>query len=496
MAKNLQELVALMPGCEVSGDINLTITAVTYDSRQAKPGSLFICLTGSKVDGHDYIAQARAGGAVAVLVEKEVNVEPGITVIKVPDTRAAMQAITPFFFDYPSQKLRVIGVTGTNGKTTTTHLIRSILMQAGYKVGLIGTIHTLIGDRTLPVKNTTPDVVDLQGLLAEMVAAGVDYAVMEVSSHALALNRTAGCEFDVGVFTNITRDHLDFHVTFENYIDAKAELFRLIGKPDNVKTGKSAVINTDDPAANHMLREVTYHAITYGVQDKADVTARNINIRADGAKFEAVTAKGIIPLALQITGLFNVYNVLAAIGVALAEGIEPDVIKTALEAFRSVPGRFEIVDVGQPFTVIVDYAHTPDGLENILKTARQFAQRRIIAVFGCGGDRDRTKRPIMGRLAAEYADVVVATSDNPRTEDPVAILKEIEVGIREGIKPGKNYEVIVDRRQAIARALNLAEPQDIVIIAGKGHETYQILKDKTIPFDDREVAREIIREMR
>lgn len=496
MAKQLRELAPVLAGAQISGNIDIAINSITYDSRQVTPGSLFVALGGSKVDGHEFVSAACRQGAVAVLVDKDVAVESGITVIKVPDTRAAMQAVAPFFFDYPSRKMRLIGVTGTNGKTTTTHLIRAVLMAAGYKVGLIGTIHNIIGDKTLPVKNTTPDVIELQALLAEMAAAGVDYVVMEVSSHALALGRVSGTEFDTAVFTNITRDHLDFHITFDNYIDAKAELFRLLSSPGNVKSVKTAVVNADDPAAGLMLKDCSCRQITYGVDKPASLVAQAIDVRANGASFTVNGALGLLPLNLKITGVFNVYNTLAAIGAALAESIDTATVKAALESFDSVAGRFELVDAGQPFTVIVDYAHTPDGLENILKTARQFAKKRIIVVFGCGGDRDRTKRPLMGALAMEYGDVVIATSDNPRSEDPLAILREIEAGMQAGVTATKTYQIIADRREAITAALGMAEPDDVVIIAGKGHETYQILRDKTIDFDDREVAREYIREMR
>lgn len=496
MEKNLTELLALLSTAEVGGDKNKTIKAVAYDSREVVEGTLFICLTGSKVDGHSYINQAYAAGAVAVLVEKPVKAPAGLTVIQVPSTRQAMQAVVPYFFDYPARKLRMIGVTGTNGKTTTTYLIRSILKQAGFRVGISGTIQTLIEDRILPVKNTTPDVVELQTVLAEMVHAGIDYVIMEVSSHALALNRVAGCEFDVGVFTNVTRDHLDFHLTFENYIDAKAELFRLLGRQDGHKGHKAAVINIDDDAGSAMLANTNCRAITYAINQAADIQAQSIDVQAAGARFHVASWLGDFALALKITGIFNVYNVLGAIGAALAEGVDIKLIRQSLESFSSVPGRFELVDEGQDFAVIVDYAHTPDGLENILRTARQFAKRRIIAVFGCGGDRDRTKRPVMGKIAAQMADVVIATSDNPRSEDPDFILTEIEAGIKPELAVNKKYEKIVDRRQAITRALTLAGRDDIVIIAGKGHETYQILKDQTISFDDRQIARQILRGLR
>jgi UDP-N-acetylmuramoyl-L-alanyl-D-glutamate--2,6-diaminopimelate ligase len=497
MTKQLQELIDLLPNAIIQGNTEVLITDLTQDSRKVIAGTLFVCLSGVKNDGHDYIMQAYRQGAVAVLVEKDVdNIPKALTILKVTNTREAMMVIAPYFFEYPSRKLRMIGVTGTNGKTTTTYLIRSILQQAGFKVGVIGTIQNSIGDRVIPTQNTTPDVIDLQKLLAEMVEYRMDYVVMEVSSHALALNRVAGCEFDVGIFTNMTRDHLDFHGTFENYLEAKTKLFQSLSSKDNQKKGKAAIVNADDKAATFILEKTTCKTITYGIHKNVDLQAQNANIQAAGTQFDISGSFGVMPLQLKITGLFNVYNVLSAVGTALSEGIEPHVIKTALEAFQSVPGRFELIDVGQPFSVIVDYAHTPDGLENILKTAQQIATRRIIVVFGCGGDRDKTKRPIMGQLAVKYGNIVIATSDNPRTEDPDSILSEIENGILEVLTAGKVYEKIRDRRQAIERALHLAETDDIVIIAGKGHENYQILKDRTISFDDKEVAKAIIKEMR
>lgn len=501
MAKNLKQLAALLVNPFIRGRLDHTIEAVAHDSRKVVPGTLFFCLTGAHVDGHNFIAEAVRSGAVAVVVERDVPDIPAssATIIKVKDTREAMQAIVPCYFDYPGYKLRMIGVTGTNGKTTTTYLIRDILRQAGHKVGLIGTIQTLIDDKALPIKNTTPDVIELQSTLAEMVSSGMEYAVMEVSSHALALNRVAGCEFDVGIFTNMTQDHLDFHQTFENYIDAKAKLFRGLNQSTNRKTGKTAVINLDDSAGATMAENSDCPIISYAVQHQdAVLTAGKVDVKAAGSSFSIIGPFGDMELTLTITGMFNVYNVLAAVGAALAEKVPPDTIKAALEGFASVPGRFELVKAGQPFTVIVDYAHTPDGLENVLKTAQQFVQGKIIVVFGCGGDRDRTKRPIMGKIAVQYGDVVLATSDNPRSEDPHKILLDIEAGIKEALSadnPGKRYEVIPDRRQAITRAIQLAGPTDVVLIAGKGHETYQILKEKTIDFDDRQVAREVIKEM-
>jgi len=493
MTKKIQELVDLLSDATVQGKTDFSISALAHDSRMVVPGTLFVCLSGFKTDGHNYIMQAYHQGAVAILVEKEVkDIPPGLTVITVADTRVAIRVITPYFFDFPSRKLRMIGITGTNGKTTTTYLLKSILQEAGFKVGVIGTIQNSIGERVIPTKNTTPDVIDLQSLLAEMVASNIDYVVMEVSSHALALERVAGCEFDIGIFTNMTRDHLDFHVTFENYLAAKAKLFQSLTQAGNYKIGKIAIINADDGAADFILSSTACKTITYGINADADLKAEHAEIKATGTRFDIVGSLCHIALQLKITGLFNVYNVLAAVGAALAEGIDSQIIKNALQKFQSVPGRFELVNVNQPFSVIVDYAHTPDGLENVLKTVQQIAKRRIIVVFGCGGDRDRSKRPIMGKLAAEYGDIVIATSDNPRSENPDTILEEIEVGIKVELTEGKVYEKISDRRQAIARALQMADSDDIVIITGKGHENYQILKDRTISFDDKEVVREII----
>ena len=384
--------------------------------------------------------------------------------------------------------MRVVGITGTNGKTTTSYITRAILRKAGYKVGLIGTIQIMIEDEVLPIHNTTPDVVELQHTLAMMRDKGMDYVVMEVSSHALDQNRVAGIEFDTAVFTNLTQDHLDYHKTLENYMLAKAKLFDHVSEK-GCKQGKTAVVNIDDAAGATMLAHAECQHLTYAIEKEADLRATDILVHANGAEFVLHHESfGEMKLSLHITGIFNVYNVMSAVGAALSEHIDASVIKEALEAFTAVPGRFELVKAGQDFSIIVDYAHTPDGVENVLKTARKIAKRRIIAVFGCGGDRDRTKRPIMGRLAAELADVVIATSDNPRTEDPAFILSQVEEGVEEAIGT-KHHELIVDRRQAIYRAVEMAEKDDIVVILGKGHENYQILKDKTIHFDDKEEAR-------
>lgn len=494
MAKLLSQLLEKIDVVQLSGSAEVMIQDVSYDSRAVQDGTLFICLDGAHVDGHSYAAKAVEAGAVAVLAEKEVDVPEGVTVVRVADTHAAMQELVPYFFDYPSRKLRMIGVTGTNGKTTSTYVLRSILQKAGYRVGVIGTIQIMIEDEVLPISNTTPDVVDLQKVLARMVEANIDYVIMEVSSHALALNRVAGCDFNIAMFTNLTQDHLDFHKTLEQYALAKADLFKRLASEKNCKPNRAAVVNLDDKASQVMLEAAQgVKTITYGIHSEADVRATDIRVTGSGTSFTIVGAYGEQKLNLRITGIFNVYNVLGTICAALSENIDWNTIIDSLEAFTSVAGRFELIDGGQSFPIIVDYAHTPDGLENILNTAKEFTKGRIIVVFGCGGDRDRTKRPIMGRIAATLGDVVIATSDNPRTENPDAILEDVEAGILEVLDDNTQYEKIADRRSAIERAITMAQADDVVMIAGKGHETYQILNTGTIHFDDREVAREVVK---
>ena len=486
--KTLEELALLIPNAKIVGNGSVKLTSIEHDSRKCIVGSLFVCFEGAHVDGHSFIDQAIGRGAVAIMTTRtDVSAPDGISILIVPDMLSSLAVIVPYFYDYPSKRMRVIGITGTNGKTTTTYMIRSVLSNAGLKVGLIGTIQIMIGEEMFPIHNTTPNVIDLQHIFVSMVERNVDVVVMEVSSHALAENRVSGVEFDTAVFTNLTQDHLDYHGTMEAYRAAKAKLFDAVSRKGD-KAGKTAVINLDDEAAEFMLEHATCDRITYGVERNADLHAADVDVHSGGMKFKIRGAFGVMNMTLHVTGLFNVYNVLAATGACLAEKVEPELIHHTLEHFKSVPGRFERIYADVPFTVIVDYAHTPDGVENVLTTARQIAKRRVITVFGCGGDRDRTKRPIMGRLAARLSDVVLATSDNPRTEEPTAILDEIEVGIKDAIGD-KPYEKIVDRRAAINRAVEIADAGDVIMILGKGHEDYQILKDRTIHFDDREEAR-------
>ncbi|BDG60761.1 UDP-N-acetylmuramoyl-L-alanyl-D-glutamate--2,6-diaminopimelate ligase [Caldinitratiruptor microaerophilus] len=464
---------------------------MTADSRQVTPGAAFVAIRGLRADGHDFVGEAAARGAALVVVERAVPAPAGVAVLEVPSSRRALAAIAARFHGHPSRRLRVIGVTGTNGKTTTTHLIRAILKAAGHPTGLIGTVRNWVVDEALPVVHTTPEAPELQALLARMVDAGAHHAVMEVSSHALALHRTDELEFDIGVFTNLTQDHLDFHGDMDAYREAKGILFRRLG--EGVKPGpKAAVLGADDPASAYYRSLCRVPVLTYGVRERADVRAEDIRIEPEGAAYTLVTPGGSARLHLQFTGLFNVYNSLAAAATAVVEGIPLDVIQGALEATGGVDGRMEAVRAGQPFGVFVDYAHTPDGLENVLRAVRAFARGRVIVVFGAGGDRDPTKRAPMGRIAARLADYAVITSDNPRTEDPESIVRQVEQGFLEVAPAGDRHEVRVDRTEAIARAVEIARPGDVVVIAGKGHETYQIVGDRRIPFDDREVARRAI----
>ena len=493
MTKRLEELAALLPGARIVGDAQTEITSIERDSRRAREGTLFACIVGAHVDAHSFIPDVARAGARAVLTERaSVDVPVGVAVLYVPNLEKALDTIVPFFYDYPARAMRVVGITGTNGKTTTSYLVRAILRHAGHRVGLIGTIQAMIEDEVLPTSNTTPDIIVLQQMLAEMRTRGMDTVVMEVSSHALALGRVAGIEFDTAVFTNLTQDHLDFHKTMENYARAKAHLFELVSAP-GAKEGKTAVLNADDAASETMRAYTRCPIITYGVDHPADLTAQDVQLACDGMELTLMHGeKRLFHLHTGITGLFNVHNVLAAVGASLAEQVAATDIAAALTAFTGVPGRFELVREGQDFAVIVDYAHTPDGMENVLRTARAVTKGHIIAVFGCGGDRDRTKRPIMGRIGAEMADIAILTSDNPRTEDPTTIVDEVERGVLPVIGD-KPYEKIVDRRTAIFHAIGRAQAGDTVVILGKGHETYQILKDGTIHFDDREQAREAIR---
>ncbi|GGE22572.1 UDP-N-acetylmuramoyl-L-alanyl-D-glutamate--2,6-diaminopimelate ligase [Marinithermofilum abyssi] len=488
----LSDLIRPLFLAEVAGDRNVDIRGIQTDSRHVQPGDLFIALKGFTVDGHRYVEQAVNQGAAAVLVQEPV--ETSVTRVLVPDTRRAMAVVAAAFYRHPTRELKLIGVTGTNGKTTTVHLIQHILQEQGKKTGIIGTINMRIGEKTYPVRNTTPDVDELQKSFRMMADAGCHYALIEVSSHALDLGRTRGCEFRTGVFTNLSQDHLDYHQTMEKYRDAKGLLFTQLGNRygDEPTEQPLAVLNADEEASGHFARITSAQVITYGIDRPADVRAENIRYTSNGTHFTLHTFKGSVEMSLKMMGKFSVYNALAATAVALGEGISLEDIARALANMQGVAGRLERVDEGQPFTVLVDYAHTPDGLENVLSTITEFAEGRIFCVVGCGGDRDRTKRPIMAKIAAQYSDVTVITSDNPRTEEPQQIVDDMLEGLC-GV-PAEKYTVILNRAEAIHHAVKSAKPGDVVLIAGKGHETYQEVNGVRHDFDDRQVAREAIQQ--
>jgi len=525
----LSDLVDGLETDAVIGDLAVPVTGLAYYSKAVRPGYAFFCVRGFKVDGHSFIPEAIERGAAVLVVEGREGLEAARplvgaelaagkgaegtapVVVVVPDTRAAMGRAAANFYDHPSRRLRVVGVTGTNGKTTTSHLVREILVAAGASCGLIGTVHNVVGGKSLPAGRTTPEAIDLQDLADKMVRAGDTHLSMEVASHALTLQRVNGMEFDVAVFTNLTQDHLDFHGDLESYFQAKARLFRELGTSylGRPKTGvKAAVLNADDAASSRLASLARVPAATYAVAAaSAGVRASSVRLEPARSTFTLRVAEGLgvglegIPafegeVSLSLTGAYNVSNALAALTVALVEGVPPQEAAAALTGIRGAPGRFELVECGQPFMAVVDYAHTPDGLENVLRAARALEPARVITVFGCGGDRDRTKRPLMGEVAARYSDFCVLTSDNPRSEDPPAIIEDILPGLdRLGRREGTDFVREPDRRRAIELAVRRAEAGDLVLVAGKGHETYQTFADRTIHFDDREVLREAIAEL-
>ena len=491
----LRELLSEVPGAQVAGSTDIDITGIGHDSRSAAHGSLFVCIRGFKQDGHAFIGEAVRRGATAIVVEYDptrVTIPPGVTVVRVADTRSALARLAARFFGHPSRQLRLIGITGTNGKTTTAYLVEAILRAAGRRVGLLGTIEYRCGATTFPGERTTPESSDLQRLLARMRDMGAWGATMEVSSHSLVLHRVAACEFDVAVFTNLTQDHLDFHGTMERYAEAKVRLFQDLGR-DRVKPGvAAAVLNADDPWAEFMAQRTRGRVIRFSLGPGADVAVRAAQFDLAGIRAAVTSPWGPFDVMSALVGRHNLANILGAAGACLHLGVPCQVVQAGITNLTAVPGRFEKVEAGQPFGVVVDYAHTPDALERVLTFAREYARGRLIVVFGCGGDRDRGKRPRMGEAAARLADAVFATSDNPRSEDPRAILEEIEVGLKKTFANTKGHATIPDRREAIGAALASARGGDLVVIAGKGHETYQILRDRTIPFDDRVVAREAL----
>ncbi len=482
---NLQDLIEVLKVKEATGNLDTEIKGIAYDSRKVQEGYLFVAVSGFKSDGHNFIQSAINNGAAAIIVEQNVDTV-NLPVVQVNSSREALAKLSAKFYDNPSQDLTVIGVTGTNGKTTTTYLIESILNNLGLKTGLIGTIKNKLGNSEENSSRTTPESLDLQRMFSEMLEDGVTHVVMEVSSHALDLDRVLEVDFDRQVFTNLSQDHLDFHQSFEEYLAAKTKLFTMNDNP--------SIINLDDSRSSHLITEAQGQIISYGIREDAQIKASGIKVTQKGVSYQLLSPEEALDIKLNLTGRFNVYNSLAAIGTVYSLGFSLREIKIGLESIAGVPGRFQIIDQGQDFGVIVDYAHTPDGMENVLHTANEFTQGRKIVVFGCGGDRDSKKRPIMGRIGVKLGDFAIVTSDNPRSEDPMGIIEDIEAGIKAESKVEKeDYIIIEDRRRAIEKAIEVANAKDIVIIVGKGHETYQILKEQTIDFDDREVARSALK---
>jgi len=482
--KKLSELLSGAEATAPNSANRIEIQQVTCDSRKVQKGALFFALHGAKADGNAFIEDAVKRGAAAVASEEPAPKESprGIAWIRVKEARKALAITAANFFDHPAGALQLVAVTGTNGKTTTTSLVDAIVKASGAKAGLFGTIayHTPQGD--YPAPNTTPESVDLQGFLAEIRDAGGKYAVLEASSHSLSMDRLWGCHFQAVVFTNLTREHMDYHKTFEDYFAAKRKLFEGTG----AGAPEVAVLNTDD-GYGKQLAGLAKTTVTYGLESGADITTRKFQLSFEGLYFTAQTPNGKLEVTSRLVGRINVYNLLAAIGAAQALGLPNEVIEKGIQNLESVSGRFQRVDQAQPFLVIVDYAHTDDALENLIRTARELNPKgRIITLFGCGGLKDRTKRPVMGEVAGRLSDLTILSSDNPRTEDPLKIISDIVVGLQ---KTAGKYLIEPDREKAISVAMDEARAGDIVLLAGKGHENYQILADRTLDFDDREMAR-------
>lgn len=470
----------------VQGPDDIEITGLCYDSRGIQPGNVFFALRGDRLDGNEFVPAALERGAVAIVTDvKSLSAPPSICLVTVDDARRALALAAAAYYGEPTRTLRVAGITGTNGKTTTAYLLHSIFSQTGASSGLIGTIEYRIGHRVLAARNTTPESLDLQKYLAEMRDQGCRHVAMEVSSHALEMHRVDGCRFSAAVFTNLTRDHLDFHRTMDRYFAAKKKLFLGLESPPP----EWAVLNIDDEYGAQLAVGWPGKKLTYGLQAPADVCPRAMEYSFHGLDFTADTPGGPLLIESSLVGPPNVYNILAAVATSIALGFDMQTIRQGIRNLRAVSGRFERVMCGQPFAVVVDYAHTDDALRNIILAARRLTRQRVITVFGCGGDRDRSKRPLMGEVAGRLSDFTILTSDNPRSEDPLRIIADAVVGLQ---RTSDRYAVEPDRTKAIRRALEEAREGDIVLLTGKGHETYQILGEKTIHFDDREVARDIL----
>jgi len=476
----------LLKGIEVINTIGnkyIDIDSITYDSKQVRPGALFFAIKGCKLNGFDFIDEAIERGAVCVVSDAEFITYKSICKVLVKDIRAACAQMADNFYEQPSGKIDVTGITGTNGKTTIMYLVEAILYQAGRKCGTIGTISYNIGERRIPAVNTTPSAIMLQMFLNDMVKANISNCVMEVSSHSLHQHRVDGIRYKSAIFSNLSREHLDYHKDMEAYFTSKQRLF------ETLQEDSDAIINIDDDYGKRIASSAKARVMTYGIKEEADVRAFDIKTSINGSLFKVKTPSRELNLKTRLIGRYNIYNMLAAISFGLAKGINSRSIEDALRVFKGTPGRLQRIETGGDFSVFVDYAHTDDALANVLSTLKELVEKRIIVLFGCGGDRDKGKRPRMAKVAQELADFVLITNDNPRTEDPKQIIDDISKGLSDGFK---DYKVISDRRKAIETALNMAESGDIVLLAGKGHEKYQILKDTTIAFDDCKVAEEVL----
>ena len=482
----LKDLLAELPGVlETRGNMVMEIGALITDSREKNENGLFFCISGMRFDAHDFAGQAAENGCTALVVERFLELE--LPQVRVENVRSAMAYIAAAFYGHPEREIRMVGVSGTKGKTTTSYLMKAILEKAGFKTGLIGTTGNLIGDKHIKSNMTTPDPIDLHRCLRQMRDEGVEAVSMEVSAHAIDMRRLDGVAFEAACYTNFSQDHLDYFGTMENYFQTKKSFF-LKGQVLN------ASLNADEETSEQIIDEIKIPYLTYGISAEADVFAREIEISENGVSF-TIALRGLeeMEVSMHLTGMFNVYNALAAASLAMIMGIDRTAIKEGLESVKAVPGRVEMLETQTPYRVILDYAHSPDALENVLKTVRAFTKNRLIALFGCGGDRDHGKRPIMGQIVGRLADFSILTSDNPRTEDPDAILRSIEQGMK---KTKGEYVVIENRREAIRYALEMGREGDVIILAGKGNETYQDIMGVKRPFDEKVVVRELLEEMR
>lgn len=484
----LKQLIKILDINDTSITENFEVRGISCNSKDIGNNFIFVAIKGTREDGNKFIEEAIDKGARAVIIDNvhrfKVCGLNSISFIKVKNTRKALAKLAAQFYGNPSCKIKVVGITGTNGKTTVSYLIEALLKKANLRPSVIGTINYRFNNRIMPAKNTTPQAVELQSLLYDMLKEGINYAIIEVSSHALDQDRIGSINFHSAIFTNLTQDHLDYHKTQENYFKAKAKLFK------DIDSASFAVINNDDKYGRRLKRLTKAKIVTFGIENKADVTVKNIRFDCQKTEFILSALGEEINLKTKLIGKHNVYNILAAVSWAQKEGIDISIIKSAIEEFPIVPGRLERIDFDGGFSIFVDYAHTDDALKNVINTLRQINLKRIIVVFGCGGERDKTKRPKMGRVVTELSDYAIITNDNPRSEDPQAIIEDIKKGIRK-----KNFCVIPERFEAIKKSLSLAKPRDTVLVAGKGHENYQILEDRTIHFDDRQVIRECLKSM-